>query len=221
MKITDASLAIQFTKTYATLKVFKVKVLSETTYVIDVLIWCPQSTVGNTETVHSKLLTEFRCSSNHKAIKRKCCTKKKKNLNTAVTLPSSSGVSCAVCSPSLAPSQYSCTDGGASGIHTDAAEKHVSNLAREGLNSLRTRLMSTCLFNSPGSVRGHRTRGTLQSDGRPGSGCGPSESHNEGPINWKRQFPVYGHGCGLDLPNLRWKWILRKTHEGLIRDMGF
>ncbi len=44
--------------------------------------------------------------------------------NVAVTLLSSSGVSCAVCFPSLALSQCSCRDGGASGTETDAAETH-------------------------------------------------------------------------------------------------
>lgn len=46
--------------------------------------------------------------------------------NVAVTLPSSSGVSCAVCSPSLVLSRCSCTDGGASGTETDAAERRTT-----------------------------------------------------------------------------------------------
>ena len=41
------------------------------------------------------------------------------------TLPSSSGVSCVVCSLSLALFRCSCIDGGASGTVTDAAERDV------------------------------------------------------------------------------------------------
>lgn len=124
--------------------------------------------------------------------------------NSAVTLRSFWGASCAVGSLSLASSQHSCTCGGASGNEPDAAETETRVMQLHWSAQVWQRpVLATCFFcsSSDSKVRGQSTLGELMQDWKLGSETSWEcvlESRNVNPGGYKRKrqrFKVNPQTC--------------------------